>query len=90
MTSETSGESNIFQKFDEAVARKCYEFMLYRNGWRLWLKIFEYLFHGLLWFVAVGLMYKYGDKFTSTKSVILFEGNKRLNKTVVYLIFLIK
>lgn len=66
--------TNIFVKFDEFVAQKCYDFMLRRNNWRGLLKLFEYLYHGIPWFLAVVLMYAYGDKFYSSLAVILFQG----------------
>lgn len=62
-------------KLDQHLVEKIHAGFQEKDSIRKMLLFFEYLFHGVPWFIVAILGYFYGDQPTSLKSYILFKGN---------------
>jgi hypothetical protein len=62
-----------FKEIDENVVKKCCIFYG-NNFYKHFLLAFEYIFHGVPWFLLVAIGYFCNDESISKKSFILFIG----------------
>lgn len=73
----------ILIKYDEAIAQRCFNFMEPRIKLRRFLKTFEYIYHGVPWFLIVILMYFGGNHYLSSIALVIFKGKKETNFKVI-------